>query len=367
MKCQAKLILACVLAVAGCRDSERSSPVAQVEVTTSEPSTCVVTIPETQHRGMCFAHNWQDDGVRGYGSEVGQRSIEELASLGIDSISITPFGWQRGLDSTEIHMATFAAAETDDRLASVVEQAHDVGMRVMMKPHIWISHTDWRGHIRPSGADGWSTWFASYETFILHYADLSERIGADALVVGVELASSTREHPERWRDLIAEVRRHYSGSLVYAANWDEAEHVIFWDAVDYIGVQMFAPLSERVDPTVEELETGARHYLERYRALSEQSGRPLILTEVGFKSIPGTAISPYTWPEHLGEDAVVVDEQAQVDAYCAILSTFGQSEDVAAIYWWKWFSDPATDEEDERGFSPRGKAAESLLRAAYVR
>ena len=62
----------------------------------------------------------------------------------------------------------------------------------------------------------------------------------------------------------------------------------------------------------------------------------------------------------------VFSAEAQALAYCAILDTFGQAEEVAGMYWWKWFSDPDTDEEDALGFSPRGKLAEQILRRAYT-
>jgi hypothetical protein len=235
----------------------------------------------------------------------------------------------------------------------------------MMKPHIWINYSDWRGHIRPSGPDGWDRWFASYEDFILHYARLSESAGADALVVGVELGSSTRRHPDRWRRLIGRVREVYQGPLIYAANWDEVADVAFWDALDFIGVQMFAPLTTSLHAEEEDLVAGANRYLAAYRAVSEQFDRPVILTEVGFKSIAGTAISPMVWPEHLPREALDYSEEAQVSAYRAILRTFGQADFVAGMYWWKWFTDPETDEEGPIGFSPRGKHAEDLLRAAF--
>jgi hypothetical protein len=47
-----------------------------------------------------------------------------------------------------------------------------------------------------------------------------------------------------------------------------------------------------------------------------------------------------------------------------MVNTFGQSEHVEQIYWWKWFTNPATNEEGPVGFSPRGKPAEAVLRDA---
>ncbi|MCA9562240.1 MAG: hypothetical protein KC561_02065, partial [Myxococcales bacterium] len=224
---------------------------------------------------------------------------------------------------------------------------------------------EWRGEIDPGSDERWAQWFDSYQEFIVEYAQLAAEIEADAFVVGVELVSSTRRDPDRWRQIIAAVREVYSGPITYAANWDEAIYVTFWDALDFIGVQMFAPLSDHPNPTYEELLVGANSHLATYRRLSETYGLPVILTEVGYKSTVGTTVSPYVWPEHLPAQGTVVSEEAQAAAYCAIIETFGQADFVSAMYWWKWFTDPDTREEGPTGFSPRGKLAEEVLRGAF--
>jgi hypothetical protein len=289
-------------------------------------------------------------------------------SIGLDWISLTPFGYQSGLSSTDVRFHPLVpTGENDNRLARTIEAAHERGLRVMMKPHIWISNNNgWRGQIELDGEDGWDRWFETYETFILHYAELSETAGAEMLVIGVELVSSSTRFPDRWRALVARVREVYSGHLVYGANWDAVERITWWDAVDYIGVQMFAPLSESPEPSMELLRATAGEYLERYRAVSERFDRPIILTEVGFKSVDGGTVAPHVWPEHLPTHGTIADPLEQAMAYCAIIETFGQADFVTGMYWWKWFTDPDTNEEDDRGFSPRGKLAEAVLRAAYA-
>lgn len=359
------------LAATGCERSQASTPTpSSASETTAEDTgslPCSVEVVASQHGGMCYAHNWQHGGRDGYGSETSRASLVELQTLGMQWVSITPFGWQSGLQSSEIRQVGSRAAETDQRLEQTIEQAHALGLKVMMKPHIWLSYSEWRGHIDPGSPEGWRAWFASYTEFILRYARLSEQLRADMFVIGVEFGSSTVTHAAEWREVIRQIRAAYSGPIIYAANWDEVERVPFWDALDYIGIQMFAPLSDTPGATREALRSQAADYVERVRVLSERFDRPVILTEVGYKSIQGTAVSPFTWPEHLPAQGTIIDEGAQADAYCAILETFGQADYVAGMYWWKWFTDPDTDEEGATGFSPRGKLAERVLRIAYGR
>ena len=45
-----------------------------------------------------------------------------------------------------------------------------------------------------------------------------------------------------WRDLIATIRKVYSGTLTYAANFDNYEEVGFWSDLDMVGINAYFPL-----------------------------------------------------------------------------------------------------------------------------
>lgn len=316
---------------------------------------------------FCYAHSWEDRGLRGYGSRSGERSLKELAGLGVRAISLTPFALMRSLDDTTIQsIQDVAGGETDDRVRRAAAHAKRYGMAVMLKPHIWIHGGKWRGSIAPTPrAGGWSAWFAQYQRFIYHYAALAKRIGASWLVVGVELSSAVAADPGRWRRIIAGVRQRFPGKLVYAANWDRVDKVPFWSELDAIGVQMFAPLAPPGGgaPQFSQLVAAADRWLQRFRRVARHHNKQLILTEVGFVNRERTTESPHHWPERLGRQRRSPrGDREQSLAYRAIIETFGRSADVAQLYWWKWFSDPQTQEEGPVGFSPRAKPAASLLR-----
>ena len=55
------------------------------------------------------------------------------------------------------------------------------------------------------------------------------------LSVGTELVS-TEKFTEKWRQLIADVRKIYHGEITYSVNWDRYGDVSFWDDLDYIVV-----------------------------------------------------------------------------------------------------------------------------------
>lgn len=331
-----------------------------------EPIGDVGKLRSDVQQGVCLAHNWQHGGERGYGTEASRQSKLELRDLGVEWVSLTPFGFQRSITATEIEMGRYAAGESDDRLRRETAQAHEFGMKVMLKPHLWLGENQWRGHIQPEGGEaGWDTWFASYTRFIVRYAVLAEELHADAFVIGVELASSSMKYRDRWIKVIDAIRAVYKGPLTYAANWNEAEGTLFWDKLDWIGIQFFAPIADTVHPTPEQLAEGVKRHLDAYEALSRKVNKKVIFTEVGYKSIAPTAISPGTWPEHLPDDARRYDERAQAEAFRAVFNDLAHRDFIAGAYIWKWFTDVDTDEEDQLGFSPRHKSAARVIGAAF--
>lgn len=326
------------------------------------------TKPTPHACGICYAHNWQEKGKNGYGTPRSARSLDELVKLGLRHLSVTPFGWMRAEKSVEVRWSSnWHAAENFGRLRKVIARAHARKLEVILKPHIWL-RGGWRATIAPDAkAGGWPAFFASYERFILAYARLAAETKCAWFVVGVELGSATKARPDLWRALIAKVRRVYRGKLVYAANWDEVERVTFWDALDAIGVQMFAPLTTKPRPKLADALDGARRWLRRYEAVASRQQRPLLLTEAGFVNTPDGLEKPYVWPEKRSRKHSAEGDRVQALGYRALLATFGRSKQVRTIYWWKWFSNPQTLEEGPVGYTPRGKPAEAVLRAACKR
>lgn len=367
------LILLCVALLALSASCKRAAPIPSADASERSDQAskldgpAVQALPEGVQRGVCLAHNWQHGGDKGYGTQDSLESKQELVKLGVDWVSLTPFGWQKSLESREVgrNTGSHQAGETDERMIREIAQARQLGLKVMLKPHLWVNHSDWRGHIKPAGADGWEAWFKSYGEFILHYARMAQEHKVEALVIGLELASSSWGQPQRWEALIQEIRAVYQGKIIYAANWNEAEGVTFWDKVDWIGIQFFPPLTESLEPSYDELAKSIDAQLDVYEKLSRKYQRPVVLTEYGYKSIKAAAISPHTWPEHLPEEARSYDEGVQALAFKALFNRVGRRDFIQGIYLWKWFTDVNTDEEGRIGFSPRGKKAASVMKAAH--
>ena len=333
--------------------------------TTSADGSAGAPLPAQVMRGICLAHSYQASGSAGYGSGTSARSLDELHALGVGWVSLTPFGFMGGLDADAVRpIFDTPAGETDARLRAEIQAAHARQLKVQLKPHLWIRGGAWQAQIDPGDDAAWTRWFASYRAWLLHYAHLAAVEGVDALVVGVELGSSVAKQPESWRALIQEVRGFFHGQLLYAANWDAVSRVPFWDALDAIGVQFYPPLADGPGASLASLSERAGRALDVYAELSRRVSRPVVLTEVGYRSSADATLHPQAWPER--DHAPTVDRDAQALAYRALLGAVAARSFVRGVFVWKWFTDPASAEEGPTGFSPRGKPAEAVLRRFYA-
>lgn len=300
-----------------------------------------------------------------YEGENARLSLRAIRATNANWISLLVTGYQNTASGTAIGFQD-GETPTDASLAAVIQFSHGIGLKVMLKPHVDLLNDPghYRGEIGPGfGETEWAAWFASYREFILHYAGLAASAGADVFCVGCELGT-TVGHAAEWRGIIAEVRRVYRGPLVYADNLVETnpEAVGWWDAVDFIGEDAYPTLSEADNPSLEELLAGWLRFREKLQALAAKWNKPLIITEIGFRSIHGGAMNPWDWQRQ-----GAVDLEVQSRCYEATFKAVWGQPWLAGVYWWQWAPDPADGGPGDAGYSPHGKPAELVLRAWYAK
>jgi len=303
---------------------------------------------------------------RGYGTPHTVALLDHLAEMGVEWVSLTPFGRVWSLRSTEILM-DFEAPYEDNRraVAEMVAQAHARGIRVLLIPHLWVETEGWRGEIDPGSEEGWAAYRASYRDFLLRWARDAATSGADALSIGVECKSWSGRFGGYWTDLIAEVRNVYPGLLTYSANWDEAESVLFWDQLDLIGINAFYPLADHPDATDEAYRAGARARVPEVRRLAEELSMPVLFVEVGYTTRPDAAVEPWIWPDGMSE--VIVDEREQARAIDAMLEAFLPEPWFAGFFVWRYYANlDDVSQEAPWGFSPHAKEASDVLGRAFA-
>jgi hypothetical protein len=304
---------------------------------------------------------------RGYGSAAFERSLDEAKAMGATWVSITPFGRVWDLHPTGISLSFEQPfAENRRNVARAIAQAHARGLKVLLVPHLWVETGEWRGEIEPLGDEGWRAWARAYRAFLLAWTEVAEHSGAEMLAVGVELRSwVTTARAPSFVQIVREVRRTYRGLLTYAANWDDVEQTVILGELDVIGVNAFYPLADKPGADSKALMAGGRSVAERLRALADLWHKPVAFTEFGYTTRVDPAVKPWEWPDRL--KGVQLSQSAQAEAYRALLSALIDEPRFAGFFMWRLYADPDdVSQEAEWGFSPRGKAAELVLRAAFA-
>lgn len=302
----------------------------------------------------------------GYGTPVSARLLDHLAAMGVTWISITPFGRLWALDDTRILM-DFEAPYPDNRAAvrEMIAQAHARGIRVLLIPHLWVETGGWRGRVDPGSDAGWRAYQASYHDFLLRWAEDAAAAGADALSLGVEMKSLSYRFGAFWEGLIADVRAVYPGLLTYSANWDEVDSVVFWDLLDFIGVNAFYPLSDQGGASYADYVAGARARVEPLAELAGELQRPVLFVEIGYTTRQDAAVEPWLWPDDMHD--VVIDEEEQARGMAALFEAFLPERFFAGFFVWRYYADlDDVSQEAIWGFSPHAKRAEGLLREVFA-
>jgi len=306
------------------------------------------------------------------GREITADDLRPLVDDHVNWIVQTPFGWARSPSSPELALVTSGRGfwgEQDEGLTVTAALASSLGVHTLLKPHVWVRRAGGatRDGIAMESEADWTRWFRNYRTFILHYAELAERDHMEMLCVGTELGVAAVSREADWRALIADIRRVYHGRLTYAANWyREYEAVPFWDVLDFIGIQAYFPLSEKEQPSLDELVAGWAPHLAAIERVQARVGKPVLFTEIGYRSVPDAAARPWEWPSRFEPESAPSDPGLQARCYEAFFRAVWPCPWFAGAYWWKWFPDGRRHgESGATGFSPQGKPAEAVLAAGY--
>nr|WP_304608076.1 glycoside hydrolase TIM-barrel-like domain-containing protein [Lentiprolixibacter aurantiacus] len=296
--------------------------------------------------------------------EASQEHVEAVLDVFADHAAVMPFGFIRNLSSPEIIFDTDRQwfGETKQGARQYIELLRRNKLKIMLKPQIWIWRGEFTGDLRMATEDDWKILEESYERFILTYAQLAQDTRVEIFCIGTELEEFIKARPQFWTQLVGKIRNIYKGSLTYAANWDEYKRTPFWSLLDYVGIDAYFPLSEEKTPSVEALKAGWQPWKTKIEEIAEQTGKPILFTEFGYRSMDYTAKKP--WLVDRTEEAVNLE--GQVNAKKAIFEEFWSEDWFAGGFIWKWFihHDRAGGNQDNR-FTPQNKPAEEIIRLFY--
>lgn len=259
----------------------------------------------------------------------------------------------------------------------IINNIRDKGAQsFMLKPLISfkVLGFDFWGDFQAESEEQWLQIETSFRKLLLAYAETSIlNPEVKMLCIGNELFHFSKLRPEFFRETAILIRNQYPNlKLTYAANWDEYEHITFWDALDYIGVNPYFPLVNKPTPSVFELEEAYLSIKVKLSNLSTQQNKPMLFTEYGFRSIDYGAWKAWELPDII-TGPVTYNPEVQKNAYQAFYNTFWKEKWVAGGFFWVWEIVPQSDIDNgneltylNSDWSPNYKPVLEVIKAAYI-
>ncbi|MBX2815044.1 MAG: hypothetical protein KTR24_03570 [Saprospiraceae bacterium] len=297
--------------------------------------------------------------------------FDPLIETNVNHLVLVPYAYQEKHLNAELQVGRRRRHRVDSVYMQIGEEIAKAGLQVSIKPHIWMRTGlgKWRSDITFTSDSLATNWGEEYRSFILDYARISEELKAPMFCIGTELTTLTVGYPMYWKELIADIRKVYSGKLYYAANWyEELESITFWDDLDMIGVQAYFPLTKLHHPSVEELKKGWKPIKAKLRKLSKKYGKPILFSELGYRSTSCAAIEPWEWVPHDedGRNKFKLSLDTQANCYEAAFSSFWKESWFAGILIWQWRGNHKnTGGATNLDFTPQNKPAQKTIQTWF--
>ncbi len=293
-----------------------------------------------------------------------QNHVNSVLNLNANHASVMPFGFITDINSTEVTFNSHRQwyGETKKGINQYIDILHKNEISVMLKPQIWIRGGEFTGTLEMKTEEDWQKLEETYTDFIITYAEVAATTNVDIFCIGTELEKFVENRPNYWKQLITEIRKIYKGKLTYASNWDEYTKTPFWEALDYVGIDAYFPLSEEKSPSIAQLKAGWQQWKNQMAVFSNQKNKPVLFTEFGYRSMDYTAKKP--WLVDRNDEQVNLD--AQVNATQAIIEEFWTEKWFAGGYVWKWFiNHEKSGGVNDNRFTPQNKPAENTIRELF--
>jgi len=294
------------------------------------------------------------------------KAFVDIENVCANFIAVIPYAFTRGDDPHVSFNNNFQWwGESIAGVSATIDSAHAHNMSVMLKPQVFVGRV-WIGDLTFANDSLWQIWEKDYSNYILQFAQLAADKKIALFSVGTEITKSVRLRPAFWKKFIPEIKKIYSGKLVYAANWNDYEEVTFYDQLDYIGIDAYFPLDTSKTPNVENLLQKWKPIATELEAFSKKINKPVLFTEAGYLSVDGCGGK--NWELEKTRKTSPINEIAQSNAYAALLTEFQDKKYFAGVFWWKWFPDKMGHEGAmERDYTPQNKLAARVLKQFYCK
>jgi hypothetical protein len=325
----------------------------QVRSVLGEPHVVRHEIPEFQKGYSFLFYGFEDlDKDEYWLLKKTTTMLDQLQKDNVNSVSLV-FPFSQATSSANAVSSSESITPSKKAMRLFIREAHKRDMVVMLRPIMDESNLDtkngeWRGNINPKDR---KQWMQSYSAMIMEYAKFAEEEKVEMYSIGTELPSMLTEKAE-WAALVDNVRTVYDGKLLYAFNWNEPVDYDLVAKLDIVGFDAFYPINE---PTKESW----RETMLQMQKYKNETGKPVIFTEVGTRSQEESYKNPWAW-----FTASPVSQVAQADYFRSVCEA---STDVIDG-WHVWYVDLNSEDIDpvtDPTFDPSHKEAQKVIAECY--
>lgn len=292
------------------------------------------------HLGVTFGFRAK----RGYySSEEGKAEARAIAESGADWVVLIATVFQEHTYSTR-QFSDFVMTPTDDEIIEMINYLHSLGLRVQLRPMletldgagrlaVWFPEDDINGgRIPGTSRNELTLWFESMTERAVHYAKIAQKAKCEIYCLDSELDRLV-SYGERWKKVIEEVRKVYSGLLTscHTTHLGLIDYDVvlsnknrwFFD-LDFLSLSCYH-MAGNYEMTKEEMVEGFKGQVERFRRYAKLYGKPILFGEFGCN----------------------FDSKRQADYMSTVIELFSKEDWWYGFYWWKW------DEQVPRPLSER--------------
>ncbi|NTV23212.1 MAG: hypothetical protein HGA85_02440 [Nanoarchaeota archaeon] len=302
------------------------------------------------------------NGGIGYDADKLHDNLVRIKESGANWVSLLQLFYQTFNDSSEV-FAHKDYTPSFESLKNIVQDAHDIGLNVMLKADVNILPNnrktgEWSGTILPEDP---INWWRTYTNLILEMAEFSKKYEVEMLEIGLELSNMEVRYEKEWRQLIKEVRKKYSGLVTYQSNYDVFFNVPWAGDLDVFGIAAYFELTDHYGPTVSELVEGWKEPVNIMKKWVEKNpGVPFEFTEIGYASQPGAGKNPWAWSPSYDSK---LDLEEQRNCFEALKTVVAKNDFITGVHMFA--SVPQEPDPTDMRYIIYGKPAQQVMEEIF--
>lgn len=319
--------------------------------------------------------------------------LQKIQTTGANWVILTP-SWSYTTTSSAVISIIPGQNPLWPDLVNTIDQAQDLKLNTAVFPTpIFPQLYDQWWESSPRDSSWWQSWFDHYRVFILNNADLCAQNKVQALILGGDWllpalpggllkngqpSGVPGDADTRWRQLIAEVKQHYSGSILWAIPYPDGMKTLpaFLSEVDQLYILFSSPFASKSSPTEQDLEVDFTHLIDGDVLLTHNLFNKPVIIGIDYPSIHQAAVEcvkdstntcvPSSFLDQPSPDlpGATLDLQRQVDIYNAVLAVVNQHDWISGFVS-RGYYPPAALQDKSRSIN--GKPAFDVLWYWYSR